>query len=325
MSNQSIVYAVLNEPYCLWDADSRSRNLSFLKGIDAEYFSYLAKIMGDELSGKETRMRAAASIRLGFYHGIETLFLLLGALLQAPDCVYAWITQCTPSQLRELLKKINESDSELLKKLRIEPLSWDQISKAVMIYSNPDKNKAERNCELFGLLWKRLAHEYLNENQIMEYNSLKHGFRVGHGGFSLSVGSEHKPGVSPLPEEFTLLGRSDFGSRFYVIERVGGEKKSNKSRASKQVFMNWNVEGSAAALQLIAMSIRNVVSALQILNGTNASEVRFTRPIDDNDFDKPWEDPPGVQNMNINAPRSKKGIRSTTKEKLLGLWRQIDV
>lgn len=317
---QSSIYALLDELYCVWEVDIRRRNLAFLRGIDAEYFDYLAKSGIDGLDDEKSKMRAATTLRLGFYNGIETLFLLLGAILQAPDCAYAWIAQCTTGQLRKLLRRIDDGDQSLPLKVTLEPLSWNRIAKGILVYSNSDASKAGRNGELFARLWERLAWEYTQDTNVKEYNSLKHGFRVRHGGVTLMVGAEHEYGVSPPLEEMQSIGGSEFGSTFYVLEQIGGNEKSNKSRRSRQVSVNWHAERMVLALQLISMSIRNVVSSLEILNGVKPSEVRFCRPSEDDDFDRPWEHSPGLLNMNVDLVLPEGESMKTTKQQLLDAW-----
>jgi hypothetical protein len=321
-SAQSTIYSVLDEPYCLWEIDLTKRNLEFLSGIDAEYFWYLAKTHVDTLNDKETANRAAASLRLGFYNGAETLFSLLGALLQAPDCVYAWVAQCTTGQLRWLLRRIQSHDAQLPLKVKLEHLSWDTIAKAVLQPSNSDPAKAARNGELFSRLWARLASEYAKDVHVKEYNSLKHGFRVSHGGFRLAVGLEHEPGVAPPSEEMHSLGGSDFGSTFYALEQIGGESKANRSRRSRRVSVNWSAESMLLDLQLISMSIRNVVSALLLWNGKQPAEVHFVRPMEESDFDRPWRTVRGVLSANMDLVIPEDSVRATTKEELLDIWKK---
>lgn len=317
---QSTLFAVVDQPYCLWGVDLRERNLDFLDGIDAEYFEHLATSGLNALNRAEAPQRVAAALRMGFYHGTETLFSLLGALLQAPDCAYAWIAKCKNPQLRDLLTCLNRDGSGLLLKATPTRPLWDGISKDALAYSNPDPDKAERNGQLFGRLWKRLASEYLEKVHVDEYNSLKHGFRVRPGGFRLAFGAEHEYGVFPPPEEMHSLGGSEFGSTFYVLEQIGGQGGDNRSRRSRQVSVNWSAEGTALALDLVSMSIRNVVSALQILNGKERSEVRFVRPPEDSDFVRPWKDSPRVKSINLDVHIPDDAVRATTRQELLDMW-----
>ncbi len=73
---KSSIYALLDELYCIWEFDPAQRNRAFLKGIDAEYFEYVAESSIGGLDNDDSKMRAAASLRLAYYNGIETLFLL---------------------------------------------------------------------------------------------------------------------------------------------------------------------------------------------------------------------------------------------------------
>lgn len=78
-----------------------------------------------------------------------------------------------------------------------------------------DEKEIQRLQGLFSTLWYRFAGDYLNENLIAEYNSLKHGFRINPGGFKLMVGPESTPGVAAPAERMTSLGSSEFGSSFF--------------------------------------------------------------------------------------------------------------
>lgn len=70
-------------------------------------------------------------------------------------------------------------------------------------------------------------------------------------------------------------------------------------------------------IQLISMSITNVSSALQIVNGANPGEKRFVRPSEDSDFDKPWQFSPGVMNCSMNFVIGPDQVVPVTKKELL--------
>lgn len=117
---QNTIFVVNEEPYCIWDADLSARNKDFLEGIDAEYFHYVVKTHLDTNDEK----RASIALRTTLHHGMETMFSLLGAYIQAPDCVYAWIAKCSNNELRKFVKKIEEYDNSLFTKLNIAKVSW---------------------------------------------------------------------------------------------------------------------------------------------------------------------------------------------------------
>lgn len=64
----------------------------------------------------------------------------------------------------------------------------EELSGSINQFDLVDERDIHRLQGLFSTLWYRFAGDYLNENLIAEYNSLKHGFRINPGGFKLMVG-----------------------------------------------------------------------------------------------------------------------------------------
>lgn len=82
---------VVNEtPFVCWDWDLQEKNPDFLRGIDARFYQYVVGSNIEHLNG-EHKHRAALSIRLAYSQALETLFALLGALVQAPACPLGWL------------------------------------------------------------------------------------------------------------------------------------------------------------------------------------------------------------------------------------------
>ena len=175
---------------------------------------------------------------------------------------------------------------------------------------------------MYAKLWQKLAHEFLDEVHIQEYNSLKHGFRIKSGGFALAVGKEHEYGVPPPANEMQLLGESEHGTTFFKLEPIG-TTPGNRSLRSRRISLNWKIEKIALLIQLVSMSIRNITSALQIINGSNPSELEFVRPTEDSDFDKPWQFSPGVTNCSFDFNIDEEQIVPTTKKELLKELKKI--
>src|ERR1041385_6978782 len=86
-------FAVGKKPFVVWAYDAI--NDDFLRGIDTKYFQYLADTHSANLTG-EHRLTAAIALRTAYHHGLETLFMLIFATLQAPHCVVGWILKCWP-------------------------------------------------------------------------------------------------------------------------------------------------------------------------------------------------------------------------------------
>lgn len=315
---QYALYAILDEPYCLWDRDVRARAREFLDGIDHGYFEYLAK-QGQSLAADEAHsLHSAAAMRLGYFHGAETLFLLIGALIQAPHAPQAFLSECWPAQLRKLLSRLSVGPELELVCWGPPPLTWDLVARIVCAGSHAEATKVEANASLFAAFWRRLAAEHLDELHVEEHNSLKHGFRVGHYGVSIDMGP---PGV-PTPDEsqFTRIGGSRFGTAFTRLEPNAGPIDARRGRAAQRVVVNWSPHSMALALQLIACSINNVVSALKLCNGAAPSTVQFRRFTSDAAFSKPWEAAPALRSVVL--PADVVAGRPRTKSELLTEWRQ---
>ncbi len=263
---QSSIFLVNEEPYCIWEVDILERNNKFLDGIDTGYFNYIIETN----SNVDDEKRASIVLRSTLYHAMETMFSLLGAYMQAPDCTYAWIAKCSNTQLRDLIEKINTPNNDVFTKLNIDEVSWNSLAKSIFQCYLPGTERNKETVEEFASFWARTAGEFTKKNHINEYNSLKHGFRVRSGGFSLAIGVEHEYGVSPPKEEMTSLGKSDYGTSFFTIEPIG-RGKGNRSIRSRRVSVNWCIENTILHIQLISMAIRNLTSALKIAGGMDSS------------------------------------------------------
>ena len=132
----------------------------------------------------------------------------------------------------------------------------------------------------------------------------------------LAVGLEHEYGVAPPSEEMKLVGKSEFGTTFFRIESIG-KGKGNRSLSSRRISLNWNIEKTILLLQLVSMSVTNIISALKIANGTQPGTCKFLRPQEDSDFEKPWSYSPGVTIFNMDFVISEGQVSSVTKSELL--------
>jgi hypothetical protein len=302
---------VNDEPYLFWEWDLKKRNVEFLNGIDPEYFTFL--IEGFESA--EDVKRASVGVRTTLHHSLETLFSLLGALLQSPSCVYGWLSRCSTPSLREVTRRIAANDKSLFRVWRISAPSWEELATLVFRNYESGTEKQERTMKLFAVLWARLAHEFLNEDHIDEYNSIKHGFRVRPGGFTLRMAPEREKGQPAKEEDMQTLGSSEYGCTFLRVTRLGAE--GSRSLRSRSVSMNWNLEKDLLLTQLAAMSIQSAVSSLRIFNGVSPEKVRFERPENDADFDRPWSVARGVLRSSFDFRIDEQSIPHVTKQDLI--------
>lgn len=168
-------------PYAVWEWNMPERNLEFVRGIEHEYFEYVAATHLENLKG-ERRHLAALSIRAAYFHGLETFLTLICAAIQAPGCVPAWIQRCSTLQLRNLVTQISSGACVVINPLKLRPISWNSLAEKIINFSDiEDQELAEIRSDFAGL-WTRLAGDWLTQIGNDEYNSIKHGLRVRTGG-----------------------------------------------------------------------------------------------------------------------------------------------
>ena len=102
------IFAVGDEPHCVWDWDLPEKNAQFLRGLDPWYFDYVARTNAPNLEADHPaeRRRAAIAIRMAYHHGLESFIALLFAVLQAPGCVGGWTQVYRPAVLRKLVGSV---------------------------------------------------------------------------------------------------------------------------------------------------------------------------------------------------------------------------
>ncbi len=306
---ESTIFQVNEEPYCLWDDNLKRNNKEFLSGFDPSYFEYNF----DLYINSENEQQASVALRLSLHHAIETLFSLIGAYVQAPDCSYAWLAKCSTTELRDFVRKINDQHENIFTKLNLSSVNWESISSSIFHTYFPNTEKQTKTIKLFAKLWSRLASELINITNINEYNALKHGFRARSGGFALSIGRQSSNGSPSTNEEMKLLGRSNFGSSFFTISPLSKTVKTRSLGVSK-TSINWSIEQISLLHQLTQNSINNVITALNVINGEPPSNFIFLRPDSDEDFELPWKYSIGVTNMTLTHSKSFNDEMLLTKE-----------
>jgi hypothetical protein len=281
-------FAVHEQAYCVWGLDLPERNDQFLRSFDPKFFQYLAEQHISQL-GTENSQRAAVALRAAYHHSLETLFSLLGALAQAPNCVPAWLPKCSNRVLRDLVRDFSGGRPVLTQRGR-HSLSWTTLANAVHSWAWQDEAPSGATSGRFAQLWGRLAGEFLDDYHTEEYNSFKHGFRISAGGFAMRVGLEHSYGVAPPESEMQWVGGSPHGIGFLKPESFPalGDGCKHHFRL-RDAHLNWRAEAMAQAMQLVSVSVGNVIGALRVVNGAKAGTVKFERPEDPKAFDAPWQ------------------------------------
>ena len=309
-------FVVNDEPYCLWDQDPVRRTAQFLDSIDPGFFSYLAEAHAGNLDSEEHKRRVATAARMAYLHGVETFMTLVGAAVQAPQAPYAWVALARTDLLRSVIERITMGDPTLHTELVGWDRTWDDFAQRLFAYCGQE-NGWPKTGESFGRTWRILAGEFLDENNQAEYNSLKHGFRIRSAGVKIAFGREHQYGVAPPPEEMKYLGGSDTGSTFYTIEPMRPVTQGNRSKHSRRRTVNWTPETMIRGLQVIDVSIRNIVAFIRVIHGTPPNTVQFHRLEGVEDLAALLHDSIGVRSSSFDVTLDESQMPVTTKKQLL--------
>ena len=273
------MFAVAAEPYCAWWL--KDTNSTFLRGIDTSYFRYLAEVHSKALDG-EDKQRAAVALRTSYYHGLETLFMLIFAAVQAPKAVVGWLLKCRSVQLRKLVMETTSGKLRPISTMwKLEEASWPRVSKLVNGRIFAGQEECEAMQRAFAQLWERFANDFTEECVVDEYNSFKHGFRAHVGGGPSMVATPPK-GASAEPFKIA----SDFGSTFFVPRELESPRPGFK-HLFRIAYCHVNIQPTAmvSALSMISISINNVVAFLRLANGHLAEGLEIRKPTKMEAFD----------------------------------------
>jgi hypothetical protein len=312
---QSVRFAIDETPYRLWDLDIRQRNLDFTNKIDPRYFEHIANLHGESLEGGE-KQYAAAALRISYSHGLESLFSLLGACVQAPGCVVGWLLNYQNKELYEVVRKISER-RVIYTQLRDKAVTWDAVADLIFSYVKTGDDENDKGIrDSFARLWGRFASDFLNENHKHEYNSIKHGLRAKMGGFYFALGAEDVPGEPAPPEKMRAVANSEFGSSFFVPVRL----HDRRNFTIREQSLNWDPQNYLYALLLISMSVNNVIGFLKVLYGVPAGEVQFSWASDEEAYEEPWKRGFGISGLGWNSQITEAAVTPLSKEEILSVY-----
>ncbi len=229
--------------------------------------------------------------------------------------------------LRHLIQKL-QNNQPVRSKLRIKPLTWQTIAQTVLTSVAFELPEAEQRIKnQFAAAWARFAQDFLDEKSTQEYNSIKHGFRIRAGGFSLAMGRADTWGVPAPPERMQALGGSGFGSSFFTAERIDDPQKADKHTSDfkrhfrvRRYSRNWEPQTSFYGLHLLAISLQNILTFLKVLHGVDPTTMQFYWPTDESLFEAPWSCIPTVIGLNLDAMITKEDITPFSKEAILAAY-----
>jgi hypothetical protein len=297
---QRVCYYVNERPKCIWHTDPILKNVEFLRSIDTEYFEYHAKTHEQKLNGND-RMLAALSLRSAYSHGLEAFFAFLCSAIQAPHCVFGWLSnyQIT-DDLRALVEKI--STGQLIKTVMPEKtITWKSLSERIHagVISDNDAKQTQL-IDGYEHLWKQFASDFLNKTFQKEYNCIKHGFRAKSCGFNMTFGD-------------SFFSGSDYGSRFYTMEKFS----KDNNYFMHEHGLNWHPKQLVERLHLISASISNIVNRILLWFEQPITPDVFKYPSDFSSFHTPWDEN-GIEAFSIDFKHGFKesSIHLLTREEI---------
>lgn len=310
-------FLVDERPFCVWGYDMPQNNEGFIKEFSPKYFSVVAT-QNIKLLTTDLKHQAAVNLRLAYSHGVEALFLMIFAELQAAYCVPAWILKCSTSELKSLVKKVGDPTQTISNMFALSSVTWRDISGIVhneMLMK--DKDKAEETISVYADLWKDFAAYFTDELEQSEYNSIKHGLRIAPGGFHLSLQKETSPGVTDAAAPLHTISGSEFGSSFYTAEKLDA-KTPNFYLSSHS--KNWDARKFAVGLELIAASLENVRASLLFQN--NMAKSNEYRCPDKGQLDEFAAGSVGIMAISTKPNIDPRRIQDITKEDVVTAYKQ---
>jgi hypothetical protein len=308
----------------VWDTNFDKNVFDFLESLEPEYYEFIADrlIRGALSKSKKISKYSSLTLRTTYSQALETLFALISSSIQAPNCPHAWFAIYRNQDLENIVQKI-QNRQKLSSQLKNGAANWENISDALFSpLALEDKEKEKAIKSGFASLWSRLASDFIDRGFSNEYNSIKHGLRIKHGGFYFAMGRENTPGARAPRENMQLLGKSEYGSSYITAQRF---KEHPRHIQIKRFHRNWHPEDFGWGLHMISLSIKNVVSTLKILNGVNPKKVKFNWFNDVSVFHKPWEQRKsiGITSMSgISLDIPEEFINPFSDKKILELYNQ---
>lgn len=261
-------FLVGSRPCCVWKVDLEETNRRFVSHLDPSYFLYQAGVHRAALAevgsdpAQPQAVHATLALRTSYGQALEAFFALIGALLQAPDCVFGWLASYRTEELKTLVRCIASGDDVPALPPFDRP-SWKTISEALLApLRETDAELFTSASAQFASAWANLASDFLNESYSFEYNCLKHGFRT-----------------EPLPAQLTITGpdelriesRPQFSHSFPHLERMPKPHAPIHHQVSRTMIA-LDPQQLGNALELLSISMRNILSYLRARSGDESAQ-----------------------------------------------------
>ncbi len=282
------IFYVGKRPHAAWGWDLHIKNADFIDDIDPDYFEFVASTMRAQFGGANEQ-RASIAIRSIYHHALETFFLLIVGAIQAPHCMPGWVNIVSTHELRDLIARILDGSMPIKSVFQQETLNWSEVAEAIFQFWSGDADSKAIQIAQFSTAWEKLSRAWLMDFHQFEHNAIKHGFRVKPGGFPLRLQVARPEGELVQPGDVLDLGGSDYGSHFFVADRLGGSNNEGYKPNFKLTshHLNWSVEAMMGQISLVSLSIANIRHCIRTYLGqgdgeyrTNDDPAAFTAPFE---------------------------------------------
>ncbi len=283
---QKVLFYVGETPYAVWGRDIAEENVQFLKNYDTRQFEYLANVHKSQVDN-ENAQQAATALRVAYGLAQETLFSIIGATLQAPKCVFGWLFHYRERDIELVIRGL-EGSVKFPNFFR-SALTWQSLSNEIHKgLELSDKAKETEIKSRFAIFWDYVSAEFMDKKLRNEYNCAKHGLRLQPGGFRIGFGIQAKPN-EPIPiAKLNWTQKSRFGSTILSLEKIS-QNKDLVDYSVREESRNWDINSLTGRIQLIAMSINNVILYLRAINGQGQACLHHLWPENLSLFDSVWE------------------------------------
>jgi hypothetical protein len=313
------LFCVDEIPYCIWDGGYQNINSEYIKRIEPHYYEYVAQlnynVVCDSEADKESKQFAAISLRNYYTQALETLFALIFATLQAPSCIPGWMMKYRNSDLYKLVEKTNKKSPIKIRFTKIENISWDSVVKLIFHYFDEKEVDAKRIIiKNFSDLLNSFASDYLDNNLHNEYNSIKHGLRAKAGGSVLAIKAVDKDGKPKDNSEWTKVLHSEYGSSFYIAERLLDRKNHFRLKYHSN---NWNPENLFYGINFISLFLHNLLTFLISFNKIEVDGIQYKSVSPEDAFKTPWKNIIGTGNITMDFGFDYHAIKTFTNDEIL--------
>lgn len=250
------------------------RSDKLIRTYAPSYFYEVATALSNAMSsesrapvdGDENHL--AAAIRLVYGQAVEAFFALLFSALQAPECPIAWLQSYIRRDILDLLRLIDTDQAQDLLRVQLKGRGWMGVAATMNDVKDTAETPRQTVIDRYETFWRHLAKEYVDPRQQAEFNSIKHGFRITGGGFTLGIGRS--------TDSMASLGGSDYGSqiqRRMPLSNAPPPKKTNVFGLHRTDF-SWDPPRLVLRLGLIRDSLTNILQyLLAVKRGSMADAV----------------------------------------------------